>query len=422
MVVDVVAAPCVIVSEIECDQGNFIGHIQLNSPKSLNAIDLDMVDIIARQIELWRYDDRIVAIWLDAAGDKAFAPGGDIRKLYHSMQDDEERTYAKDFFQREYTLNYRVHIYPKPIIAWGFGFIMGGGLGLFVGASHRIVTQTAMIAWPEITIGLFPDVSASYFLSRMPEPVGKFVGLTGARLNATDAISVNLADYHIRSNQKKKLLAQLQALPWTSNKAMNNSAISALITTFEPKSSQWPISHLNNQRELIDQHFSAAQVQDIVSAVETHQENKTLSEAIIDTSVDNKITQTTTTDQSEVKSKEKSLKASKKQLQADESDAWFNLACENLLKGNPSTACIVMRQIQKGSRMTLKEVVKMENMLANQSILKPDFSAGIKAQIIDRSAKPDWKYKRVGDVPKEWIDGFFTPPWSSDEDHPLADL
>jgi enoyl-CoA hydratase/carnithine racemase len=159
-----------------------------------------------------------------------------------------------------------------------------------------------------------------------------------------------------------------------------------------------------------------------VSAVETHQENKTLSEAIIDTSVDNKKTQTITTDQSEVKSKEKSLKASKKQLQADESDAWFNLACENLLKGNPSTACIVMRQIQKGSRMTLKEVVKMENMLANQSILKPDFSAGIKAQIIDRSAKPDWKYKRVGDVPKEWIDGFFTPPWSSDEDHPLADL
>jgi enoyl-CoA hydratase/carnithine racemase len=126
---------------------------------------------------------------LQGEGDRAFCAGGDVVAMYHAMQANPNTVPAslQDFFTREYQLDYLIHNYKKPLLVWGNGIVMGGGLGLMSGASHRVVTESARIAMPEITIGLYPDVGGSWFLNQMPECCGVFFGLTGASINARDA-------------------------------------------------------------------------------------------------------------------------------------------------------------------------------------------------------------------------------------------
>ena len=115
----------------------------------------DMVDLISAEADKWESDDSIVAILLDSAGDRALCAGGDIRMLYESMVEcsDNYNAYLTDFFSREYRLNHRLHNFPKPMIVWGNGIVMGGGLGLLEGGDFRVVTENTRIAMPEVTIG-----------------------------------------------------------------------------------------------------------------------------------------------------------------------------------------------------------------------------------------------------------------------------
>ncbi|MDE1712113.1 enoyl-CoA hydratase/isomerase family protein (plasmid) [Chromobacterium amazonense] len=133
---------------------------------------------------------------LRGAGERAFCAGGDVRSLRDKLISEPHypNPHAVAFFTEEYTLDYRIHRYPKPLIVWGGGIVMGGGLGLMAGASHRVATPATRIAMPEITIGLYPDVGGSWFLQRMPAHLGLFLALTGAPLNAHDALIANLAD------------------------------------------------------------------------------------------------------------------------------------------------------------------------------------------------------------------------------------
>ncbi len=136
-------------------------------------------------MQQWKNDHNIALVVLQGAGDKAFCAGGDIRDLYQAMKaaPDTYQPYVEDFFTKEYTLDYLIHTFDKPVLVWGNGIVMGGGLGLMAGASHRIVTASSRIAMPEMAIGLYPDVGGSWFLNRMPEGCGLFLGLTGASIN-----------------------------------------------------------------------------------------------------------------------------------------------------------------------------------------------------------------------------------------------
>src|SRR5690606_15192614 len=189
-----------------------IGIATLNVPRALNALSLEMIDLLKMQLDDWQQDARIAAVWLDAEGDKAFCAGGDVVRLYQSMVDTptgERNHYAEAFFGREYQLDYLLHTYGKPVICWGHGIVMGGGLGLMSGCSHRVVTEKSRIAMPEITIGLHPDVGGSWFLSRMPGRTGLFLGLTGANINAADALYIGLADRAIGSGLKAQVFDAL---------------------------------------------------------------------------------------------------------------------------------------------------------------------------------------------------------------------
>ena len=146
-----------------------VGRVTLNAASTLNSLTLEMVDLLQAQLDAWREDDHIAAIFIDGAGEKAFCAGGDVQALHESAvaTPGGPCDYAENFFAREYRMNYDLHTYSKPIICWGHGIVMGGGLGVMAGCSHRIVTEKTRIAMPEVTIALFPDVGGSWFLTQL---------------------------------------------------------------------------------------------------------------------------------------------------------------------------------------------------------------------------------------------------------------
>ena len=195
--------------------GHVIAVATLDAERSLNALTLAMVDALLPQLESWAKDDRVVAVLLRGRGDRAFCAGGDVRALtQHARTGEGDAGYPAHFFAREYRLDYAIREFPKPLLVWATGVVMGGGMGLLLGASFRVVTETTRMAMPEITIGLYPDVGGSYFLSRLPGRVGLFMGLTACNFGASDALALGLASHGAASTSWPDLLAQLQAQHW----------------------------------------------------------------------------------------------------------------------------------------------------------------------------------------------------------------
>ena len=174
----------VLFDNIQTACGRLFGRITLNSPDKLNALTLSMMDLIDQQLDAWANEPKVVGVLLDATGDRAFCAGGDVVGVYNAIKKTakgEVPQFAEDFFTCEYRLDYRIHTYKKPIICWGHGVVMGGGIGLMSGASHRVVTPKTRMAMPEITIGLYPDVGGSWFLPKLPGKIGSFFGRPYAR-------------------------------------------------------------------------------------------------------------------------------------------------------------------------------------------------------------------------------------------------
>lgn len=366
-----------IFQEIKTRSKELIGVATLSAEKNLNAISLEMIDGLYRQLEDWRHDEHIVCVFLQGAGDKAFCAGGDIVNLYKSMCDCREGTneYAEKFFSHEYRLNYLIHNYPKPMICWGHGITMGGGLGLMAGASHRVVTETSRIAMPEITIGLFPDVGGTWFLNRMPDSIGLFFGLTGLDLNAADALHVYLADAFIPANQKKKLCESLKILEWGSQESNHIQVTQLLRRIAEQHEHEKPKSRLAPHLSFIHDLSKLNSLEAVYATL----------------------------------------------MQTDTEDRWLRKGLESLRDGCPTTACLVWRQTHQLRGLTLKEVFRQELIIAIQCTRHPDFREGVRAQLIDKDKQPRWKYDSPCDVPERWVNEFFDSPWK-DEFHPLNDL
>lgn len=172
------------------------GWITLTRPHALNALSRPMAQEIYATLRSWRTDPAVDLVILDAEGERAFCAGGDIAAMYEAGRRGEHAESAA-FFADEYRLNTLIHEYPKPIVAFMQGFVMGGGVGLGGHSSHRIVGQSTRVAMPETGIGLIPDVGGTWLLSRAPGHLGEYLGLTGARMEPGDAIHAGFADYFI---------------------------------------------------------------------------------------------------------------------------------------------------------------------------------------------------------------------------------
>lgn len=187
-------------TDIIIRQTGYAGHITLNRPHALNALTWDMCLAIEAAFDDWKGDPTIALIIIDGAGDRAFCSGGDIAEMYVSGQRG-DYDYGRRFWRDEYRLNEKIFNYDKPIATFLQGFTMGGGVGVGCHGSHRIVCDSSQIAMPECTIGLVPDVGGSLILARAPGHCGEFLGLTGDRMDAGDAIYAGFADHYVPFDQ-----------------------------------------------------------------------------------------------------------------------------------------------------------------------------------------------------------------------------
>lgn len=204
-----------------------IGFIELNRSNAINSLDLTMVRLIYKQLNEWRETPGVAAIFLHSENPKGFCAGGDVKQVVLKRREDP--SYADQFFEYEYLLDELMSRFEKPIVCWGDGIVMGGGLGLFMASSHRIVTENSVLAMPETAIGFFPDVGASYFLNRLPRRFGWFLGLTGHRLKGAEPVMLKMADALIPAKEKRNLIAGLLKRPWTGSPEENHRMLAEFI-------------------------------------------------------------------------------------------------------------------------------------------------------------------------------------------------
>lgn len=353
-----------------------LGRVTLNVAATLNALTLEMVDLLQAQLDRWRDDDDIAAIFVEGAGEKAFCAGGDVQALHQSSvaTPGGPCDYAETFFAREYRMNYTLHTFPKPIICWGHGIVMGGGLGVMAACSHRVVTQKTRIAMPEVTIALFPDVGGTWFLNHMPGKAGQFLALTGASINAADAIYTGIADRFIDSESKVAVMEQLLQQVWGKDAPGNHALVRHVLRPFTVQSaSQCPDGQ-------VAPHLFA--INSLCDGDDIHE--------IIDNIVS---------------------------LQTD--DPWLAKASASLAHGSSLAALWISRQLHDMRLASLRECFQSEILLATNIMRHPEFAEGVRALLIDKDRNPTWQYATSRDVPQDVLEAFFAAPWES---NPLADL
>src|SRR5436305_909958 len=187
-------------SDILFERRGAAGIVCLNRPKALNAVTHEMVRALARQLEAWAHDAAVTRVIITAAGERAFSAGGDIRALYELGKAGRQAEMLT-FWRDEYPLNAMIKRYPKPYVALIDGIVMGGGVGISVHGSHRVAGDRFSFAMPEVGIGFFPDVGATWFLPRMPGELGTWCALTGDRLKTADAVATGIATHHVCSER-----------------------------------------------------------------------------------------------------------------------------------------------------------------------------------------------------------------------------
>lgn len=205
------------------------GRITFTRPKALNALDHQMARDLYRALDDWRDDPQVKLVVIDAEGDRAFCAGGDIAAVYRGgLQGDHQ--IGRDFFRDEYLMNAAIADYPKPVVAFMQGFVMGGGVGVGGHASHRIVGDTTQIAMPESGIGLIPDVGGTWLLARAPGRIGEFLALTGGRMGAGDAIHAGFADIYLPEAEWPALIERLEESGDVAEIATRGAPVSELAT------------------------------------------------------------------------------------------------------------------------------------------------------------------------------------------------
>ena len=393
-----VSSEIVLFEEVACANGTRLGIATLNTPKTLNGLSLEMTRLLATRLERWAADPDLALIVLRGAGDKAFCAGGDLHTLHRSMSENTQKiaradSYPGTFFAEEYALDYRIHTFPKPIMVWGDGIVMGGGMGLMMGASHRVVTDTSRLAMPEITIGLFPDVGGTWMLNRLPGKTGLFLGLTGAMVGAADALFAGMADYHLPRACWETLLTTLTSQPWEripgSQSAHDNETPAAL----------------HARRVINDDHLncilSALSVPPlpVIGPLQTHQ---ALIQTLCNGSNLDKI-------------------VSNILALAAHDDPWLQRAAKTLAAGSPGSARLTFTLLQRTKHASLAEVYRMEWVAGLICTIHGDFAEGIRALLIDKDKQPKWNPASLDQATALWVEKFFTLPFPA-QDHPLRHL
>ncbi|MDO9145462.1 enoyl-CoA hydratase/isomerase family protein [Rhodoferax sp.] len=362
-------------ADVLCEVRGAVGFITLNRPQALNALTLSMIRALTTCLLAWREDDRIQAVAIRGSNKAgpfgAFCAGGDIRFFHQALLSGDPA--PEDFFTEEYTLNHLIHSFPKPYIAFMDGVVMGGGMGISQGASHRLVTSRSKLAMPETAIGLFPDVGGGYFLSRCPGYAGEWLALTGTSLGAAEAIELGLADHCLDAG---KLAQAWDAL--ADIQSPDAAGLHSWLAEFSVVENVTPVL----DRSQIDAFFALDSVSAIVHA-----------------------------------------------LEADASD-WAQRSALQLRQRSPLMLHVAFEQIRRARQLTVAQDLRMERDMMRhcffprhlaRSGAQTETAEGIRALVIDKDNAPVWQPARIEAVTPEMVQPFFASPWVA-HSHPLRAL
>jgi enoyl-CoA hydratase len=339
--------------EILFERRGAAGIITLNRPHALNAVSHAMVRALARKLSEWESDAAVTRVILTARGGRAFSAGGDLRSLYDlgcARRYDE----ALDFFREEYALNARIKRYRKPYVALIDGIVMGGGVGVSVHGSHRIAGDKLVFAMPEVGIGFFPDIGATWFLPRLPGELGTFCALTGERLDADDAVRAGIATHRVPSVRFSDLVESL----------CGTVSVDALLGAFARPPENGPTA---GRRAAIERLFQGDRVEDILAALDA----------------------------------EAAASGTHAVLASD--------AAALIRTKSPTSLKLALAQMRRGARLEFTECMRTEFRIVSRVVHGHDFYEGIRAVIVDKDQAPHWNPAVLEAVSAAEVDRHFAP-------------
>ena len=330
------------------EKRGWAGIVTLNRPLALNALNLSMVRAFNTQLHAWADDGSVTRIIVKGSGTKAFCAGGDLRNLYELVKQ-EHFDEVLQFFKEEFQLIHTIKTFPKPYIALIDGIVMGAGFGLSAHGSHRVAGDGYQFAMPEVSIGFFPDVGATYVLPRLPNYIGKYIALTGEKIDACTALNAGLLTQRIASVDISEIISQL----------VDGSDVDTTLHSFsrplEPK-----------------QHVEAL---DVIRAC-FNQKNLL---AII----------------------------AKLEKFASKGSEFAQKTFVSLHKKSPASLAVTIEQMHRGHDLNFESALKLELQIISKIIHTNDFLEGIRAIIIDKDQKPVWTPPNIKDISQSEIDKYF---------------
>ncbi|KAK2632821.1 hypothetical protein EUGRSUZ_L01034 [Eucalyptus grandis] len=231
----------------------------LNRPSKLNTLTLEMVSQMSNKLQIYEGDHTVNLVILKGNG-KAFCAGGDVIGNMCSMLTG-HWSYGASFYKKQLTLDHLIATYKKPLICLIDGVVMGGGAGISMHGSFRVVTEKTVFAMPEASIGLFPDAGASYFLSKLPGYFGEYLGLTGARMDGATMLACGLATHFVFSKDLPPLEHALSSV-----ESSNASEILSVISKYTHKSNVKE-EEFHKRLKSINKCFSRQTVDDILHSL-----------------------------------------------------------------------------------------------------------------------------------------------------------
>lgn len=243
-------------SDILFDVEDGVGYITLNRPQARNSLTTPMVTAISAHLDEWEGDPDVRMALIRGAGDHGLCAGGDVKGMYAGAVARDDSTV--EFFRAEYRMNARIHQFTKPYVAIMDGIVMGGGIGVSAHGSVRIVTERSVLAMPEVTIGICPDVGATWLLANAPGFLGTYLAMTGAPFTGADAVYLGLADLMMPASDCASFEARVQQEPLDS--LLRELTVPA------------PPAPLEAQQGWIDECFRFETVAEILSALDAHPE------------------------------------------------------------------------------------------------------------------------------------------------------
>lgn len=327
------------------------GIVTLNRPKALNALTHAMVRALRATLDVWAVDPSVTRVVIRGAGEKAFCAGGDIRAL-HDLGQAGRTDEALAFWRDEYALNVVIKRYPKPFVALIDGIVMGGGVGVSINGSHVVAGDRFAFAMPEVGIGFFPDVGATWFLPRMPGQIGAYVALTGARLRQADALATGLATHAVPSERFPELLTALAAPGAVDQTLMGFTGQPALA------------AGVTGHRGSIDRCFAVDAVEEVLARLDGD---------------------------------------------ARALDHWCAETARTIRQKSPTSLKIALRQVRLGGAMTFEEAMETEWRIVSRIVRGADFYEGVRAVIIDKDNAPRWRPATLAEVDEAAVARHFAP-------------